>query len=98
MSAAFSPVCGRACTMLSIFTASTGPGEVTGSPVNGEVSEPVAAACVPAGPPAPGLADGGELVSTSTSAVTAAMAAVTPPISAASRARRPTLATRASLR
>jgi hypothetical protein len=38
MSAWLSPVCGRAFTMLSIFTASTGPRDVTGSPVNGEVS------------------------------------------------------------
>src|SRR5579875_542416 len=37
MSAAVSPVCGRACTMLSILTARTGPSERTGSPVNGEV-------------------------------------------------------------
>src|SRR5229473_3055829 len=36
MSARLSPVCGRAFTMLSILTASTGPSDVTGSPVNGE--------------------------------------------------------------
>src|SRR6266851_2165973 len=36
MSASVSPVCGRACARLSIFTASTGPSADTGSPVNGE--------------------------------------------------------------
>src|SRR5580704_12225500 len=38
MSAWVSPVCGLAFTMLSIFTASTRFGEVTGSPVNGDRS------------------------------------------------------------
>src|SRR5580698_10867059 len=38
MSADWSPVCGRAVTMLSIFTASTGLSARTGSPVNGEYS------------------------------------------------------------
>ena len=38
MSADCSPVCGRAVTMLSIFTASTGLSARTGSPVNGEYS------------------------------------------------------------
>src|SRR5580700_3456412 len=38
MSAAISPVCGRAYTMLSILTASTGPSDDTGSPVNGDSS------------------------------------------------------------
>src|SRR5690349_6602950 len=38
MSARVSPVCGRAFTMLSIFTASTRFSEVTGSPVNGDHS------------------------------------------------------------
>ena len=36
MSAWVSPVCGRAFTMLSIFTASTRFSEDTGSPVNGD--------------------------------------------------------------
>ena len=48
MSADWSPVCGRASTMLSIFTASTGPSARTGSPVNGSSSGPVGV----------GLADG----------------------------------------
>jgi hypothetical protein len=38
MSARVSPVCGRAFTILSIFTASTRSSEVTGSPVNGDRS------------------------------------------------------------
>ena len=38
MSAPASPVCGRAGARLSIFTASTGPRDVIGSPVNGEYS------------------------------------------------------------
>src|SRR5258708_12525834 len=38
MSAWVSPVCGRAYTMLSIFTASTRFSECTGSPVNGDRS------------------------------------------------------------
>src|SRR5487761_1280114 len=38
MSADCSPVCGRAVTMLSILTASTGSSARTGSPVNGEYS------------------------------------------------------------
>src|ERR1039457_7464556 len=38
MSALVSPVGGRACATLSIFTASTGPRAGTGSPVNGENS------------------------------------------------------------
>ena len=38
MSTDRSPVGGRACLMLSIFTASTGPSAGTGSPVNGESS------------------------------------------------------------
>jgi len=38
MSASVSPVCGRAGTLLSIFTASTGVSEDTGSPVNGDRS------------------------------------------------------------
>src|SRR5271165_6139583 len=38
MSADRSPVQGRACLMLSIFTASTGPSASTGSPVNGDTS------------------------------------------------------------
>src|ERR1700757_5129941 len=38
MSADWSPVCGRAVTMLSIFTASTGLSARTGSPVKGEYS------------------------------------------------------------
>src|SRR5271165_3408528 len=37
-SADWSPVCGRASTMLSIFTARTGLSARTGSPVNGEYS------------------------------------------------------------
>src|SRR5215467_2134998 len=49
MSADCSPVCGRASTMLSIFTTSTGPSAETGSPVNGEST----------GRLADGLADGG---------------------------------------
>ena len=40
MSADCSPVCGLASTMLSIFTASTGPSDLTGSPVNGSSSGP----------------------------------------------------------
>src|SRR5690242_19022008 len=44
MSAAFTPVCGRAAARLSIFTASTGPSLVTGSPVNGDTSGPIVAA------------------------------------------------------
>ncbi|WP_246115514.1 hypothetical protein [Trebonia kvetii] len=36
MSALVSPVGGRAAAMLSILTASTGPGAVMGSPVKGE--------------------------------------------------------------
>ena len=43
MSADCSPVCGLAFTMLSIFTASTGPSARTGSPVNGSSSGPGAA-------------------------------------------------------
>src|SRR5712692_2525145 len=38
MSALVRPVCGRANTMLSIFTASTGPSALTGLPVNGDRS------------------------------------------------------------
>jgi hypothetical protein len=38
MSASVSPVCGRASALLSIFTASTGVSEDTGSPVNGDRS------------------------------------------------------------
>ena len=38
MSALASPVHGRPCTVLSIFTASTGFSEDTGSPVNGDRS------------------------------------------------------------
>src|SRR5450755_2982935 len=38
MSALVSPVGGRACTTLSILTASTGPRARIGSPVNGENS------------------------------------------------------------
>src|SRR5271165_4216595 len=38
MSADRSPVGGRACLMLSILTASTGPSAGTGSPVNGDSS------------------------------------------------------------
>src|ERR1700739_4976947 len=44
MSADCSPVCGLAYTMLSIFTASTGPSALTGSPVNGSSSGPLAGA------------------------------------------------------
>ena len=46
MSALVRPVCGRASTMLSIFTASTGPSVLTGSPVKGDTSGTAAwAAC-----------------------------------------------------
>src|SRR6516165_9816613 len=38
MSADWSPVGGRACLMLSIFTATTVPSDFTGSPVNGDSS------------------------------------------------------------
>src|SRR5215468_4188242 len=38
MSADRSPVGGRACLMLSIFTATTVPSDGTGSPVNGDSS------------------------------------------------------------
>src|SRR5450755_2306476 len=38
MSALVSPVCGRACAMLSIFTARTRRSAVTGSPVKGDSS------------------------------------------------------------
>ncbi len=38
MSAELMPVCGRANTMLSIFTASTRRSDLTGSPVNGDSS------------------------------------------------------------
>src|SRR5262245_57204487 len=38
MSAWLTPVCGRASTRLSIFTASTGRGPGTGSPVKGDRS------------------------------------------------------------
>src|SRR5437868_3538732 len=94
MSAAFSPVCGRARTMLSIFTASTGPREVTGSPVNGEVSGPVAAAGEVAG--LPGRAGAGALAIMKTMAVTpAATPTTTPPIPAYAHGCRPTLATTA---
>ena len=41
MSADRSPVEGRACLTLSIFTASTGPSAGTGSPVNGDSSAPL---------------------------------------------------------
>ena len=44
-SADCSPVCGLAYTMLSIFTASTGPSDLTGSPVNGSSSGPVGVGC-----------------------------------------------------
>src|ERR1700733_8621856 len=40
-SADCSPVCGLAYTMLSILTASTGPSDLTGSPVKGSSSGPV---------------------------------------------------------
>src|SRR5215470_19328951 len=90
MSAAFSPVCGRAWTMLSIFTASTGPSLATGSPVNGEVSGPA----LPAGwvGRAPGLTGAGVLVITSASAVTTA---ATTPIPAYAPGCRRTLAPKA---
>jgi len=55
MSAWVSPVCGRAFTMLSIFTASTRFSAGTGSPVNGDswcgVGEGVAAAGFACPPP-----------------------------------------------
>src|SRR5690348_10577162 len=55
MSALVRPVCGRAGARLSIFTASTGPGEDTGSPVNGENSWPVASGAAGfTGVPGPG--------------------------------------------
>src|SRR5215831_20972756 len=38
MSADWSPVGGRACLMLSIFTATTVSSDLTGSPVNGDSS------------------------------------------------------------
>ena len=41
MSADCRPVCGLAYTMLSIFTARTGPRDLTRSPVNGSSSGPV---------------------------------------------------------
>ena len=69
MSASVSPVCGRAGARLSIFTASTGPGAATGSPVNGENSdrgEPVGAGL--AGVSVPGM-------STATSVAASPMAA-----------------------
>src|SRR5258708_2205580 len=52
-SAAESPACGRARTILSIFTAITGPRLATGSPVNGDTSRGGGAAgadLLPAGP------------------------------------------------
>ena len=51
MSARESPVCGRACLMLSTLTAITGTSLATGSPVNGDSSRRGAAAGgLPAGP------------------------------------------------
>src|SRR5271166_2164106 len=42
MSALVSPVGGRACSTLSILNISSGPSDLVGSPVNGELSGPVA--------------------------------------------------------
>jgi len=42
MSALVSPVGGLACSTLSILNISSGPSDLIGSPVNGEVSGPVA--------------------------------------------------------
>jgi len=53
MSAPVSPVCGRAAARLSIFTASTGPGAGTGSPVNGENNRGAPAGADPGGAPWP---------------------------------------------
>src|SRR3954454_14896988 len=78
MSAAFTPVCGRAGARLSIFTASTGPSLATGSPVNGDTSGALVTAGRATGAGVVGVAvarvagltGAGELTSTRTRQVT----------------------------
>src|SRR5690242_14991958 len=76
MSAPVSPVCGRAGARLSIFTASTGPSEDTGSPVNGENSWLGTSAAGVTGVPGPGCVTA-TITATSPIAATAADTPIT---------------------
>src|SRR5260370_36100518 len=87
MSAAVSPVCGRAGARLSIFTASTGPSAATGSPVKGEVS--AAELAGPGRGGATGLPRPGR---TTTSATARPVAAAAPDIPITLFRRRPLIA------
>ena len=71
MSAWVSPVCGRAFTMLSIFTASTRFSEGTGSPVNGDWDRCEGAAGTLADCPQPQSASGPAATITAATAVAA---------------------------